>query len=233
MKQNKIIFLLAIISFVLLATSSKANAQTDPVGACIYMDGMDFYCITCRRSDCFFMYGGQFNLGQRCCSWQEYQLKTYYPNVQQGCCSKDNTCTSGIIDMGYLQTCEGYQCNEGNYECIDNTCATSTLITLRDFKAYAKSKSVILDWSTESETDNAGFNLYRSESENGSYTKINNSLIPAKGSSTEGASYEFTDTNVQNKKTYYYKLEDIDLNGTSTLHGPVSATPRLIYGIGK
>ena len=86
-------------------------------------------------------------------------------------------------------------------------------------------------WTTESEIDNAGFNLYRSESENGDYTKINNSLIPAKGSSTQGASYEFTDKDVQNRKTYYYKLEDIDLNGTSTMHGPVSATPRRIFGI--
>ena len=54
------------------------------------------------------------------------------------------------------------------------------------------------------------------------------SLIPAQGSSTQGASYEFVDTDVKNRKTYYYKLEDIDLNGTSTMHGPVSATPRLL-----
>ena len=66
--------------------------------------------------------------------------------------------------------------------------------------------------------------------ENGEYIKINNSLIPAEGSSTQGASYEFIDSEVQNRKTYYYKLEDIDLNGTSTMHGPVSATPRLIFG---
>jgi hypothetical protein len=92
---------------------------------------------------------------------------------------------------------------------------------------------VTLVWSTESEIDNAGFNLYRAESENGSYVKINTSLIPAKGSSTQGASYEFIENNVQNRKTYYYKLEDIDLNGTSTMHGPVSATPRLFYRRGK
>ena len=59
------------------------------------------------------------------------------------------------------------------------------------------------------------------------------SLIPAQGSSTQGASYEFIDNDVKNRKTYYYKLEDIDLNGNSTMHGPVSATPRLIYGMGK
>ena len=36
-------------------------------------------------------------------------------------------------------------------------------------------------------------------------------LIPAKGSATQGASYEFVDKNVKNGRTYYYKLEDIDL----------------------
>ena len=29
-------------------------------------------------------------------------------------------------------------------------------------------------------------------------------------------------------KTYYNKLEDIDIYGTSTMHGPVSAEQRLI-----
>jgi hypothetical protein len=133
--------------------------------------------------------------------------------------------------MGYYATCAGYQCTAGNYECIDGTCESSTLITLSDFKASAKSSSIILTWATEAETDNAGFNIYRAESENGFYTKINDSLISAQGSSTEGAAYEFTDTNVKNRKTYYYKLEDIDLNGVSTFHGPVSATPRLIFGL--
>jgi hypothetical protein len=66
-----------------------------------------------------------------------------------------------------------------------------------------------------------------------STTKINDSLIPTKGSATQGASYEFLDTAVQNRSTYYYKLEDIDLNGISTFHGPVKAVPRWIYGAGK
>ena len=108
-----------------------------------------------------------------------------------------------------------------------------TVIELSSFSVSPKSGAIILRWSTESEIDNAGFNLYRANSENGDYLKINTSLISAKGSSTQGASYEFTDTEVQNRKTYYYKLEDIDLNGKSTMHGPVSATPRLIYGMKK
>jgi hypothetical protein len=79
--------------------------------------------------------------------------------------------------------------------------STATLIHLSFFTATPKAGKVILHWSTETETDNAGFNLYRSESENGNYTKINPALIPAQGSSTQGAQYEFTDSDVKNRKT--------------------------------
>jgi hypothetical protein len=106
-----------------------------------------------------------------------------------------------------------------------------TLIELASFRATSSNRKVFLYWSTKSEIDNAGFNLYRSDSENEEYLKINNSLIPAKGSPTEGASYSYVDKGLKNRKTYYYKLEDADINGISTMHGPVSATPRLIYGI--
>ncbi len=63
--------------------------------------------------------------------------------------------------------------------------------------------------------------------------QINDDLILAEGSPTEGSAYEFIDSDVENRKTYSYKLEDIDLDGTSTMHGPVSAAPRLIYGLGR
>ena len=109
----------------------------------------------------------------------------------------------------------------------------STLIMLNTFIATPKAGKIILQWSTASEIDNAGFNLYRANSENGDYLKINTSLIPAQGSSAQGANYEFIDKDVQNRRTYYYKLEDIDLNGNPTMHGPVKATPRWICGVVK
>jgi hypothetical protein len=106
---------------------------------------------------------------------------------------------------------------------------TPTAITLASFTASPKSGKVIIQWSTEAEIDNAGFNIYRAMVEDGEYEKINSTLIPANGTSTQGATYEHVDEDVKNRKTYYYKLEDIDLNGKSTLHGPVSATPRLLF----
>jgi hypothetical protein len=84
---------------------------------------------------------------------------------------------------------------------------------------------------TETEIDNAGINIWRSESENGDYVKLNEEIIPAKGTDTKGATYVFTDNIAKNRKKYFYKLEDIDGDGKSTFNGPKSATPRWILGL--
>ena len=99
-----------------------------------------------------------------------------------------------------------------------------TLIDLVELSASIKDTHVILNWNTEVEIDNEGFNILRSESEAGTYIKINDTLIPSKAIPPSGANYEFVDTTVESGKTYFYKLEDIDTNGTRTLHGPISFT---------
>jgi hypothetical protein len=100
-----------------------------------------------------------------------------------------------------------------------------TAITLLSFTAQAGADHVTLAWETGTEVNNAGFNLWRSEAADGPYTKINDALIPAEGDAVSGASYTYTDTDVVKGVTYYYKLEDVDIHGVSTFHGPVSATP--------
>ncbi|MFC1590887.1 hypothetical protein ACFL43_00015 [Thermodesulfobacteriota bacterium] len=107
-----------------------------------------------------------------------------------------------------------------------------TLIELDSFTAEPGDGHVTLKWKTASETGNAGYNVYRAETRDGVYDQTNDFLIPARGSPAEGASYEITDDeDVQNRQRYWYLLEDVDYNGVETFHGPVSATPRLIYGI--
>ena len=103
-----------------------------------------------------------------------------------------------------------------------------TLITLASFEALPADRMVTLSWTTESEVDNAGFNIYRSEGGD-EYVKVNQEIIAPQGSPTQCATYAFQDTQVENRKTYSYKLEDINIHGKSTFHGPVSATPRLVY----
>ncbi|MCX5905591.1 MAG: T9SS C-terminal target domain-containing protein, partial [Proteobacteria bacterium] len=91
----------------------------------------------------------------------------------------------------------------------------------------------ILKWETAAEMENAGFNIYRSETADGEFVKINDGLISAKGSATEGASYTFVDRRTERGKTYYYKLEDVDLSGKTTFHGPASAKPWFILSFFK
>jgi hypothetical protein len=108
-----------------------------------------------------------------------------------------------------------------------------TVIALSSFTAQPGNGSVTLNWTTEAEMDNAGFNILRAESENGEYVKINAAIIPSKAGAAAGASYQFIDSNAQNRKTYFYKLEDIDVSGTAKQHGPQSATPKWIYSFWK
>jgi hypothetical protein len=84
---------------------------------------------------------------------------------------------------------------------------------------------VKVQWTTASEIDNAGFNVHRGLSKDGPCARINDWLIPAEGSITGETSYSFIDGDVLGGITYYYWVEDVDLHGNSTMHGPVSATP--------
>ena len=75
---------------------------------------------------------------------------------------------------------------------------------------------IVVNWTTKSEVNTAGFNLYRAGSASGPFVQINQVLIPAANDPITGGSYVFTDTNVVAGVSYYYQLEDVDLNGTRT-----------------
>jgi len=99
-------------------------------------------------------------------------------------------------------------------------------VTLAEWTAVARPGQVSLRWTTASEINTEGFNVYRSEAKDGEYVRLNEALIPARGNPSTGASYVFVDSNVRRGRTYYYKLEDVDTSGASTFHGPISATVR-------
>jgi hypothetical protein len=149
--------------------------------------------------------------------------KIYRIPIQPGC-------GNGVIDQGEQceenadcganQICSGCQCEDVEQP---------TLIGLAGFDARGAWGRVILSWTTASEKDNAGFNIYRAKTENGEYVKINAALIPAKGSVTEGAAYRFVDWSAEKGQPYYYKLEDVDTSGIATQHGPASAAAKTLY----
>lgn len=107
-----------------------------------------------------------------------------------------------------------------------HTCtASSTAIELASFTAVSDDGGVTLAWETATELDNAGFNVYRSKRKDGAYQKINNTLITSKGNEVSGANYSFEDT--PGHGAFYYKLEDVDTSGVSTMHGPEKARVRV------
>ena len=89
--------------------------------------------------------------------------------------------------------------------------------------------AVVITWSTESELDNAGFNILRSLSRVGEFTRINAQLIPGAGTTGEKNTYTWTDTSARPNVVYYYQIEDVSLDGehrtlrTTRLRGYVGA----------
>lgn len=108
-------------------------------------------------------------------------------------------------------------------------------VDLEDFSAVNSGPGTpaVINWTTSAEVDNVGFNIYRDA--DGGRVKLNRSLIPAKGSEFEGATYSFVDLYVNPNADFnaLYFLEDIDVYGKSTIHGPArlsTATPRTNVG---
>ena len=91
-------------------------------------------------------------------------------------------------------------------------------VELTSLSATSNGASTTIAWETSAEVDNVGFNVYRSDADGNTGKQVNGFIIPAEGSETEGASYSITD----NAGASHYVLEDIDLNGTRTIHGPVA-----------
>jgi hypothetical protein len=99
--------------------------------------------------------------------------------------------------------------------------AAPTAVDLISFTAAGAGVAVRVGWQTGEESDNKGFNLYRAASAGGPYAKLNSGLIPSGSVSSEGRDYAFIDTLVSRGAIYYYKLEDVDVSGAVTTHGPV------------
>ncbi len=81
-------------------------------------------------------------------------------------------------------------------------------IELNSFAAIVENENVILNWTTATEKDNAGFNIERKA--NGIWTNIG--YVPGKGNSEVPTEYTFID-NKLNSGSYNYRLKQIDYNG--------------------
>ena len=75
------------------------------------------------------------------------------------------------------------------------------------------SGAVVITWSTQSELNNAGFFIKRSQRQNGEFQIINATMIPGAGTTSEKQFYTYEDTTAQPNVVYYYQIEDVSLDG--------------------
>ncbi len=123
-------------------------------------------------------------------------------------------------DCNSIQDPTGYS-RSGEVE--DYMGAILVPVELSSFTAVAADGGILIEWTTQSETENLGFHILRSESRDGQYTQITSELIKGAGNSESEHIYYYRDQNIIAGSTYYYKLADVDFNGTVTMHGPVNA----------
>ncbi len=102
-------------------------------------------------------------------------------------------------------------------------------VALSRFQAALTNEGVLLKWTTESELDNAGFYIYRSQTRSGGFKVINPTRIQGAGTTSERTEYKWTDTTANPNTVYYYQIEDVSHAGvrkqlaTVRLRGLVSA----------
>jgi hypothetical protein len=80
---------------------------------------------------------------------------------------------------------------------------------------FVSSPQVEITWETATEVDTAGFFLYRGDSPEGEFTPLNGAkLIDSRGSPQSGAAYSFVDNTVSAGRTYYYLLEEVEIDAS-------------------
>jgi photosystem II stability/assembly factor-like uncharacterized protein len=110
---------------------------------------------------------------------------------------------------------------------VDQDRNIPTAIGLMSFSATPYNDGVYLSWQTGVEVNNLGFRLHRDVA--GKRSAVNDEIIAGSALSVgeaalqSGREYDWWDKNGDAQGLQYW-LEDIDLNGTSTWHGPFAVT---------
>ena len=73
--------------------------------------------------------------------------------------------------------------------------------------------AVVITWSTQSELNNAGFFIKRSQQKDGEFKVINAAMISGVGTTGEKQFYTYTDTTARPDVVYYYQIEDVSFDG--------------------
>jgi len=138
----------------------------------------------------------------------------------------DDTMNGTIDSPGDLNISDGTISGSSNYGKLNAGSDASLPVTLSAFSAHWAEQSIVLEWITESEVDNLGFILERSETNKKTWHIISSykthEEFVGHGNVSSSTEYTFTDSNVKSDKQYWYRLSDVNTNRDVTLHAPVS-----------
>jgi len=82
-----------------------------------------------------------------------------------------------------------------------------------------------ITWSTASESDNFGFDVYRAEQVDGPYARITPQPILGAGTTDLTTGYRFVDDEIEADTVYWYYAESISLSGERKRFTPVMKAP--------
>ena len=112
-------------------------------------------------------------------------------------------------------------------------------VQLSSFKAERTEQGALIQWTTASELENAGFNVLRCESKTGTFTVVTPRMLQGAGTTSDRSSYRYVDTTAKAGVAYYYRLEEVSFSGvrqpvaTRRLRGHVSAANRSLTTFGS
>ncbi len=80
-------------------------------------------------------------------------------------------------------------------------------------------------WTTASEEENFGYDVYRGDSEKGPFVKLTRQPILGNGTTDETHQYKYVDDSIDPCKDYWYYVESINTDGTREKFTPVFHAP--------
>ncbi len=82
--------------------------------------------------------------------------------------------------------------------------------------------SLEVQWSTASEIETLGFNVFRADTIAGPFVyQVNKTLVAPKGDSLTGGQYKLTDHDIQVGRTYFFLLQELQMGGQTEDFGPI------------
>ncbi|WP_198045013.1 T9SS type A sorting domain-containing protein [Spirosoma montaniterrae] len=115
-------------------------------------------------------------------------------------------CSSGSLSL------RGSTATSGNSTCTGPTQLFNgpLPVELLSFYGISKPEGILLNWATQWETKNEGFDIEKSLNAN-SFERVG--FVKGQQTTTQLSTYEFLDATVRDGETYYYRLKQKDVGG--------------------